>query len=282
MTKVFQKIHLWLSIPFGIIITITCFSGAMLVFEQEVTRAARKQVYYVQEIKETPLVMDSLERKVAATLPDSVSVTGITVFDDPARTYQVNLSKPRKAAVFINQYTGEVTGRYQRLGFFDTMFRLHRWLLDSANPKGDGIKVGKLIVGISTLSFVFVLISGIVIWVPRARKKLGKNIRITVTNGWKSFLKSLHVAGGVYVALFLLTMALTGLTWSFGWYEDLFYGIFGGENLHGVIYSIHTGAFGGIVTKIIWFIAALLGSTLPLTGYYIWIKHLHKARKKSK
>ena len=37
MKKIFSKIHLWLSVPFGLLITLICFSGAMLVFETEVS-----------------------------------------------------------------------------------------------------------------------------------------------------------------------------------------------------------------------------------------------------
>jgi uncharacterized iron-regulated membrane protein len=37
------------------------------------------------------------------------------------------------------------------------------------------------------------------------------------------------VAGGMYVLVFLLAMALTGLTWSFQWYRNLFYTAFGVE-----------------------------------------------------
>ena len=36
MKKFFAKIHLWLSIPFGIIIAIVCLTGAILVFETEI------------------------------------------------------------------------------------------------------------------------------------------------------------------------------------------------------------------------------------------------------
>lgn len=39
MRKAFAKIHLWFSIPFGIIISVICLSGAALVFEQDITRA---------------------------------------------------------------------------------------------------------------------------------------------------------------------------------------------------------------------------------------------------
>lgn len=397
MIKFFRKIHLWLSVPFGIIVTLVCFSGAMLIFEPEITRALKSNVYYVASVGESPLPMDELMETAKATLPDSVSITGVTVFEDASRTYQVNLSKPRRSSLFIDQYTGEITGRYERIGFFSTMFKLHRWLLDSANPHGEGIKVGKLLVGISALIFVIVLISGVVIWWPRARKNLKHSLSIPFSNGWKGFWKGLHVAGGMYALIFVLAMALTGLTWSFDWYRSAFYAVCGVEHtprnftqttssenrdergnhqrerkgggrhhdgerrhdgevrhengsrrhsefgrwqqvydelhaqnptapqitvstenasvtlgntgngraadryefnrrsgelslttkyadaneadkLRGWIYSIHTGNFGGLFTRIIWLIGALLGASLPLTGYYIWIKHLLKKK----
>lgn len=397
--KIFRKIHLWLSVPFGLIITAICFSGAMLIFEPEITRAVKSDVYYVAQTEEEALPMEKLLESVKVTLPDSVSITGVTVFADRNRTYQVNLSKPRRASVFIDQYSGEITGKYERLGFFSTMFKLHRWLLDSANPHGKGVKTGKLLVGISTLVFVIALITGVVIWWPRARKNFRKAMTISFSNGRKGFWKGLHVAGGMYALIFVLAMALTGLTWSFDWYRTAFYAVCGVENtprnmeqptaktegkrgerhgekhgerhgerrgerhgerdserggrehrhsefghwqqvydelraqnpdapqitigaetatvtlgttgngrasdryefnrrsgeinpvskyadaagankLRGWIYSIHTGGFGGVVTRILWLLGALLGASLPLTGYYIWIRHLRKKKQK--
>lgn len=398
MIKLFRKIHLWLSVPFGIIVSLICFSGAMLIFEPEITRALRSDVYYVSSVGESPLPMDELMETAKATLPDSVSITGVTVFEDASRTYQVNLSKPRRASIFIDQYTGEITGRYERIGFFSTMFKLHRWLLDSANPHGEGLKIGKLFVGISTLVFVIALISGVVIWWPRARKNLKRSLSISFSNGWKGFWKGLHVAGGMYALIFVLAMALTGLTWSFDWYRSAFYAVCGVEytprnfnqaktsdsndngekrdregrcgghyhggearhedgtghkgrghrhsefgrwqevyealkaqnpeapqitigsekatvtlrdtgngrasdryefnrrsgelslvtkyadvneadKLRGWIYSIHTGSLGGLFTRILWLLGALIGASLPLTGYYIWIKRLLKKKQ---
>ena len=116
--KLFRKIHLWLSVPFGIIITLICFSGAMLVFEPEITRSLKSEAYYVASPEGELMDMNVLMETVKATLPDSVSITGVTVFDDKDRTYQVNLSKPRKASVFIDPYSGRITGKYERLGFF--------------------------------------------------------------------------------------------------------------------------------------------------------------------
>lgn len=75
----------------------------------------------------------------------------------------------------------------------------------------------------------FVLISGIVIWWPRTRKALKNSLKITATKGWRRFWYDLHVAGGMYALIFLLAMALTGLTWSFPWYRTAFYKVFGVE-----------------------------------------------------
>ena len=388
MKKALRKIHLWLSVPTGIIITLVCFSGAMLVFEKEITEAIKPELYFVKEAKGEPIPMQQLMEKVEEALPDSVSISGVTVFADSTRTYQVSLSKPRRASIYVNQYTGEVTGRSERLPFFNTMFRLHRWLLGSSSG------VGKLLTGICTLVLVFILITGILMWLTNRNKPLKASLAIHVTKGWGRFWHDLHVAGGIYTTIFLLAMALTGLTWSFSWYRTGFYACFGvessekggahgeGGNSHGEgrgsrgegryshgdgrnnhegkrgegrgfhrrspyrhwddvlnevalknpgyqqitlkpevaevvsegrlsmraadkysydrrsgeitdvqlysagnkdtkvrsgVYMVHTGSWGGIITRILNFLAAFIGATLPLTGYWLWFRRKRAA-----
>lgn len=223
MKKLFRKLHLWLSVPFGIFITLICFSGAMLVFEKEITEWCRPDLYFVNEVKEKPLPLDQLMETVAAGLPDSVSITGVTISPEAERAYQVGLSKPRRAALYVDQYTGEVKGRSERLPFYDTMFHLHRWMM------GDSTGFGKLLVGVSTLMLVIILLTGLLMWLTNRRKPLAKSLKISFTKGWPRFWHDLHVAGGIYATIFLLALALTGLTWSFSWYRTGFYGMFGVE-----------------------------------------------------
>ena len=47
MRKLFAKLHLWLSLPLGIIISIICLSGAALVFERDITQALQRSLYTV-------------------------------------------------------------------------------------------------------------------------------------------------------------------------------------------------------------------------------------------
>ncbi len=49
--------------------------------------------------------------------------------------------------------------------------------------------------------------------------------------------------------------------------------------IRGWIYSVHVGSWGGLPTRILAFLAALLGASLPLTGYYLWIKRILKKKK---
>ncbi|MCM1176301.1 MAG: PepSY domain-containing protein [Bacteroides sp.] len=396
MKKLFRKIHLWLSVPFGVCITLICFSGAMMVFEKEITELCRHDLYFVKEVNSAPLPLDSIMKTVSAALPDSVSVTGVTISPDPERAWQVSLSKPRRASMYVDQYTGEIKGRYERLPFYNTMFHLHRWMM------GDSKGAGKMVVGISTLVLVFILLTGLLMWLTNRKKPLKKSLAISFTKGWPRFWHDLHVAGGIYVTIFLLALALTGLTWSFSWYRNGLYKVFGvetsapvavqkggesqagrshgegkpertpgveeakpemankGEGVarhdrgqqhgHGgaskspyahwqdvydhlvqscpdyrqitisngsasivpkgrtsmragdrydfnprngeitslkpykeqdraakvrsALYTVHVGSWGGLVTRILTFLAALIGATLPLTGYYLWIKRL--------
>lgn len=104
------------------------------------------------------------------------------------------------------------------------MRKLHRWLLNPPPQKGAS-SVGKMIVGISTLLMVVILVSGLVIWWPRTRKALNNRLKVSCCKGWRRFWYDSHVALGFYSTLFLLVMALTGLTWSFGWYRSFAYGL---------------------------------------------------------
>jgi uncharacterized iron-regulated membrane protein len=279
MRKILRHIHLWLSLPFGIIISITCLTGALLVFEKEITACVQHDLRYVDVVMDAPLPTDSLIQRVESALPQGVVVTKVTPSANPRRTYQVRISKPRNTRLFVDPYTGEVKGRDARLPFFTTTLKLHRFLLGKRDA-ASGIFWGKNIVGVSTLMFVFILLTGVVLWWPKSLKALRNLATIHFNGGWRRFWYDLHVVAGMYVLVFLLAMALTGLVWSFGWYREAFYALFGTLG-RGTIYAIHSGSWGGMVTRILAFMAALLGATLPLTGYYLWIKRLLSKKKKS-
>ena len=380
--KLFKKLHLWLSLPFGLIIMTTCLTGALLVFEKEITELVRHDSYTIPVRKTQSLSLQSLLERVARETPDSVQITSVTIPSDFRRAYTVGLSKPRRAGVLVDPYTGKIVGQSGRLPFFTTVRELHRWLLNSMKPDSEGIFWGRVIVGTSTLLFVFILLTGLFLWWPKKLKGVGKRLKISLRQGRQRLFYDLHAVGGVYVFVLLLAMAMTGLTWSFEWYRTGFYKVFGAEmaeagkgdkgpkkdkrkdalreegaeqaklpasyiyweevvsyvieaseadyaeitvkdgevevpldglgniraadsfrfdkktgqmteykayreakrdkKLRGWIYSIHTGAWGGLFTRICYFLAALFGASLPLTGYYIFYQRKWGKKRKAK
>lgn len=257
------------------------------------------------------------------------------------------------------------------------MLKLHRFLLQKRPENRDDIFWGKKLVGISTILFVFIVITGFIIWIPKSKKNLPNRLRIRVKKGWRCFWYDLHVSGGFYVTLIVLAVALTGLTWAFPWYKDAFYKLFGagteqrgggnryrggfgrgssdlakaaedskyisweqavetlqtsnpefvemevsegnvrvktnscgnysasdsyqfdqatGEivgaelykdlprvsKIRGWVYSVHVGAWGGMPMRIIYFIAVIIAASLPLTGYYFWLRRKFRKKKPQK
>ena len=379
--KLFRKLHLWLSLPFGLIIMTTCLTGALLVFEKEITALVQHESVASAPDQE-PLPLSVLLERVAEKTPDSVEITSITIPISPNRAYTVGLSKPRRAGVLVDPYTGKIVGQSGRLPFFTTVRELHRWLLDSMKSDSEGIFWGRVIVGTSTLLFVFILLTGLFLWWPKKLKGIGKRLKISLGRGRQRLFTDLHTVGGVYVFVLLLAMAMTGLTWSFEWYRTGFYKVFGAEmaeagrgdkgpkkdkgkdapreegteqaklpasyiyweeavsyvieaseadypeitvkdgevevplaglgnsraadsfrfdkktgqvteykayrevkrdkKLRGWIYSIHTGAWGGLFTRICYVLAALFGASLPLTGYYIFYQRKWGKKRNAK
>lgn len=216
-----KKLHKWLSLPVGIIITVVCLTGAILVFQDEILEASNPTHYFIEDINGVPIPLDELIPMVNAQL-DSNSVASVQISDDPKRTYRMALAEGFRITAFVNQYTGEITGYYKfRESPFYTIMALHRWLMDGSRTWG------KYTVGISTFIFVFILISGFIVWMPRRINK--SRFKIQFRKGAKRILYDLHNVLGAYACLVLLICALTGMVWSFEWYRNGVFRLFGAE-----------------------------------------------------
>lgn len=373
MKKIFKKIHLWLSVPFGLIISIICLTGATLVFEKELTRAGNPHLYTV-EYKEgsKPLKPSEIIARISQQTGDTLKISSLQVAGNPKEAWMVSFTNAGQRQLSVNPYSGEINGWVEGNSFFQTVRKLHRWLLDAPAQKGAS-STGKTIVGITPLLMVVILISGIVLWWPRTRKSLQNRLKVSCTKGSFRFWYDSHVSLGFYVTIFLLVMALTGLTWSFRWYRTGFYALFGASTeqpkqsapahednnkkekkneperlnylawdaalaelqnryetygtiqlsknsaqviqsgkqkgdtasfdihtgniteikvynideqpmsnkMKGLIYSLHTGQWGGMFTRIIYFLSAFIGGILPLTGYYLWIKRINRKHRRN-
>lgn len=239
MKKLFRIIHLYLGLAAGLVITIACFTGAVLVFEKELQEAFHSERYFVQP-SGNPLPLEQLVQNVKRDVPEA-RIASVKIYHDPSRSAEIGVSLPPKETsasgptgggrpqavpsggrpthtLFVNQYSGEVLDVYSyRETFFYTMFALHRWLLGP----NDGI--GKYIVGVSTLIFLFILITGVILWWPKTRKVLAQRLKVKWDGNWKRLNHDFHIVLGFYSAIFLFIFAFTGLAWSFQWFNKGIY-----------------------------------------------------------
>ncbi len=78
MNKVFRKIHLWLSVPVGLIITVICLTGAALVFERDITKSLNPKIYKVAYTEgDTPLLPSELYASIRQQVPDSLELLSL-------------------------------------------------------------------------------------------------------------------------------------------------------------------------------------------------------------
>lgn len=225
--KFFNDIHLWLGIASGLVLFVVCLTGTIYTFRQEVEEIFAPSLYKVEVTEgSVPLPTDELVQKIAKATGGQV--LSISIPQDVQKSYSVSVKTSEKdrrgTAYFVNQYTGEILGSQQGAvsSFFLTVMKLHRWLL----IEGD---TGKIIVGISTIIFIFLTLTGIVIWFPIKLKNWKQGLKVKTNANWKRVNHDLHNTLGFYSFLLLLIMGLTGLCWSFGWYKDGLSNIMGAE-----------------------------------------------------
>lgn len=186
----------------GIILSVICFTGATLVFEKEITQWLNPHIYKVgiPEKSAALLTPSELVACLKTQVADSLRLSALQYGGTANEPVMVTFQNVSRKSLSVNPYTGEVNGWTKSYPFFQTMRKLHRWLLNPPLQKG-AYSTGKVIVGISTLLMVVILVSGLVIWWPRSRKALRNRLQVSCTKGWRRFWYDSHVTLGFYSTL---------------------------------------------------------------------------------
>ena len=216
LRKFINDVHLWLGIGSGIILFLVCLSGTILTFEEEIKDLFAKE-FVVADASGSRLSMKELSESLSKEgIVGNVTIPAVR---DKALNFSVKTSpkERRGTTYYVDPYSGE----YQKVqksnldGFFMTMFIMHRWLLLDT-------EIGRPIVGVATIIFLFLSISGIILWFPKKMKwkNFKPGFKIKLKANWKRINHDLHNTLGFYACIFLVIMSLTGLFWSFEWYRD--------------------------------------------------------------
>ena len=218
----FRRIHLYLSLAAGLVIMVTCLTGAILVFETELQHLFHSERYYV-EATNNRLPLQKLVTETRKEL-GKARINGIKVYTDPERSIEISYAEGKgdRRIAFVDPYSGKLLEKYNhRESFFYWVMDVHRWML--------GGDTGKLVVGICTLIFLFILITGFILWWPKTNNILRQRLKLKLDGGWKRVNHDLHIVLGFYSCIFLFILAFTGLAWSFEWFNKGIYAVTGSK-----------------------------------------------------
>lgn len=274
--KFLLKLHLWLSLPLGIIITVICLSGATLVFKNEIRNALGMPKVVAPHGKSGKGGKDgktaSLQQE-KATVSHQCSPNGCSQCPskevchpsasakDDASAKSNEAVKEKTSVVGKSSSKDTPYGTTTKRDFFSYVTKFHTGLLMGS--------VGKLIVTYTTLFFVFILLSGIFIFLPGNGKQLRQRFMVEWGKGAKRRLFDLHVSLGWWTLLWLLLLAVTGLGFGLKLVPK-------GTEMMQLFHELHIGSWGGMLTKIITFVVSLIGASLPVTGYLLYFRRKRK------
>ncbi|HVX51063.1 MAG TPA: PepSY-associated TM helix domain-containing protein [Chitinophagaceae bacterium] len=228
--KVAGWLHLWLGLASGLVIIILGITGCLFAFQKEISEATHNKRYFVQPQQQV-LPLSILLTKAQHALGEGQPVNNITVYRQLNRAWEFMAYKTNDTALtyygcieffrsaFINPYTGEITSILDyKYDFFNIIKYLHWSLLLNT-------RYGQPIVGYSTLIFVILLITGLILWYPKKWNRATRRQSFTIK--WKARYKrlnyDLHNVPGFYCMFIALVLALTGMVYSFNWFSCFVY-----------------------------------------------------------
>jgi uncharacterized iron-regulated membrane protein len=141
----------------------------------------------------------------------------------------VEVSAGRGAGVYVSPYDGRVLGR-GNTGLHETFQKItawHRWLATD----GEGRATARTITGACNFAFLFIVLSGIYLWLP----KLWTARHVRPIAWFKGGLSgkardfNWHNVFGIWMAVPLAIIVATGLPMSYRWANDLLYKVTGSE-----------------------------------------------------
>lgn len=221
--KITLFLHRWLGLISGIVVLILSITGAIFVFQKEFTEWMRKDIMYV-ESEQQRLSVDEMHNRTAEALGLDRLYYGITTYQDedqawsafsyipnrePSLTYFGSIADYRTA--YVNQYSGETIAIVdEQKDFFQIIKGIH-WSLLLATP------IGQPIVVWSTVLFLVLLLSGIVLWWPKRWNKAGrdKSFKVKWKARWRRVNYDLHNVLGFYTLILAFIVGFTGLYWAF-------------------------------------------------------------------
>src|SRR5579859_8148712 len=203
LRKAIFQLHLWSGIGLGLYVLLASVTGSILVFSNELYRAATPDPVLVTE-SGTRLTDAQLKAAAVRAYP-GYTVFNISRDSDPAHAAAVSLKAgaDTKNRLF-DPYSGADLGNSVPLGIhlISRLTELHDDLL--AGPTGRKVN------GAGAFLLIVLGFSGLVVWWPGI-KTWRRGLTLHRNVGWRRFTLDLHSVIGFWTLAFLLMFGVSGI-----------------------------------------------------------------------
>lgn len=215
--KIYQAVwrwHFWAGLvaaPFLIIMSVT---GALYVFEDELSPILYPELYTVESRSET-VTLERMKADIEAALPE-YEVHNFTFPEERDRSWFSFVERENETGehehrwVYYDPYKGEILGHHSSSdGFFRVVLNIHRTLLAGT--------IGRYLTEAATCWGIISMLAGLYLWWPRKTEKV-RGVWIPRTKGgFRTTLRDWHTVPSFYVSIFVLLIMFTGLLFTSIW-----------------------------------------------------------------
>ena len=222
LRRLFFWSHLICGLTAGLVILLLCVTGTLLAFEHPILAYFDRQQLGEIHPQSTRIPISELTAKVEKMAHQPVSSITLSAAPDDPLTFEAG----RNRNYVADPWSGQIKAASPRMhDFFHTIVTVHRWfaLADASHETVEQIT------GWSTLAFVFIILSGIYLWLPPMWKRA--QFRVRLRPGWSSNPRARdwnwHNAFGFWLAIPLLCIAVSGVVMALPWSNALLFRLTG-------------------------------------------------------
>ena len=225
LRKILFWLHLSAGVLAGTIILLMSVTGVLLTYEKQMLHwADMRQVRSLNAPVSAHLPVDSLIRIAAARKPETAPAS-ITLRSSATAPAQVSFGQA--GVLYLNPATGAVLGDGSAFarGFFRGVTDWHRWLAGQDKNR----ELGKQVTGAANLLFLALVLSGMVLWLPRTWTWLRVRAVLWFRGGLSGKARDFnwHNVLGIWTAVPLVAIIASATVIGYPWASDLVYKVVG-------------------------------------------------------
>lgn len=216
-------LHLWLGLLSAVVVMILCLTGCLYAFKNQVTDFTNREIAYVKNASGKQVSVSSVQKQFAK---EGKELTSVVIPRNPQRSFVISYKEGNvDKTCYYDQYAKRILG-VPNIGanrFFEIVLDLHRNLM-MAN-------FGRQVVGASVLTFCFLLLSGLILWLPKKLKYVKQGLTIKIKSKFARLNHDIHNVMGFYTFLLLFFIAVTGLYVTYPWMKNTLIVALGGASI---------------------------------------------------